>query len=182
VKASKVRLFPAKPPQSPPQRPATPQTPATPSTPQRTETITYDAWQVTCRDPVTAGGKKICSGILSLQVVQDGRRQVLGAWVIGKSEEGVLTSVLQTPQVQIGILIQKGVDLKLGSAAPRKLNYVVCSAQRCEASIPMDAAMVRDSLAAADATIVIHTADGKDITLNIPSIKGIDKAIAAIGR
>jgi invasion protein IalB len=176
-------------PPTPPQRPpaAQPAAPAAapaaaPTVPQRTETITYDAWTVTCRDPVTAGAKKACSAVLQLRVVQQNRQQVLGAWVLGKNNDGVLMSVLQTPQIQAGVLIQKGVDFKLGNAAPRKLSYVACTAQRCETSVQMDAAMVKDALAAANATITIYAANGRDVTLNIPSIKGVDKAIAAIGR
>ena len=179
-------------PPTPPQRPpaaqpaapaAAPSAPAAaPTAPVRTEQITYDAWTVTCRDPTTAGAKKACSAVLSLQVVQQNRRQPLGAWILGKNNDGVLTSVLQTPQIQTGVLIQKGIEFKLGNAAPRKLSYVVCAAQRCEATIQMDAAMVKDALAAANATITIFAANGNDVNFNIPSIKGIDKAIAAIGR
>jgi invasion protein IalB len=90
--------------------------------------------------------------------------------------------VLQTPQLQAGVLIQKGVDLKLGAAAPRKLNYVTCASRGCESSAPLDAAMIRDATAAANATITIHAANGREVTINLPSLKGFDKAIAAIGR
>lgn len=169
-------------------RPAPQRTPATqpptapataPSAPQRVETITYDSWTVTCQD--APGVKKSCSAALTLALVQEGRRQVLGAWVIRRNDEGVLQTLLYTPQIQPGIQIQKGVDLKLGAAAPRKLSYVACSPRQCEASVAMDANMVRDALAAANATITIYASNGKDLNLNLASLKGIDKVISTIG-
>jgi hypothetical protein len=48
--------------------------------------------------------------------------------------------------------------------------------------MPMDEAVIRQMTAGANgpAAITFWKADGADVTINIQSIKGIDKAIAAV--
>jgi invasion protein IalB len=174
----------AKPAQSAPkpaaQTPAAPATPAAPTAPQRTETVVYDSWTVTCRDTVGTTSKKACSAALALQIVQENQRQVLGAWVIARDNDGALVTFLQTPMLQPGgVDLQKGVELKL--AKVRKLNYSSCDPRNCEASLIMDDAMVKETTASADATITIYAKNGSGVNIQMP-IKGIDKAIASIGR
>jgi invasion protein IalB len=160
---------------------AVPAQPA-PAGPQRVETIQYDDWTVSCRDVVGGTAKKTCSAQLSLRFVQENQQQSLGAWVIGRNEAGALVSVLQLAHATPAVQIQKGVSLKLGNAPARKLDYLACSPKLCEASIAMDNAMLKDATAAANATITMHLTNGKDVNINIQSIRGFDKAIAAIGR
>jgi invasion protein IalB len=162
---------------------AKPATPAPPSSaPVRTETITYDAWTVSCRD--TAGGKtkKTCSAVLTMVLQQQNQKVNVGAWIIAHNNEGALLSLLQTPQIDIGVLIAKGVMLKLGDGRAHQINYVDCNPQRCEATMPMDDVLVKEAMAAANgpASITFWKTDGADFTINIESIKGIDKAIAAV--
>jgi invasion protein IalB len=111
-----------------------------------------------------------------MQAVDQNRRQVVMAWIFGHTPEGALTTVLRTPT---GVLLQRGVDLKLGDAAPRKLTYVNCDTQQCEATIPMDEAFVRDASAAQSAAAVIVAKTGQTITVTLP-IAGFDKAVAAV--
>jgi invasion protein IalB len=170
-------------PQAPASSAATPAgSPAAPSAPVRTETITYDAWTVSCRDTMDGKTKKVCSALLPMVAQQQGQRINLGAWLIARNNEGALLSVIQTPQIDIGVLIAKGVELKLGNGQPHRINYVVCSPQRCEASIPMDEPIIREMSAAANGAVAITfwKADGSDFSINLQSIKGIDKAIAAV--
>jgi invasion protein IalB len=160
--------------------------PGAPSGPVRTETMVFDAWRVACRESGGAAARKLCSATLSLQMVEKNRRQVLGAWLIGRNNEGTLFTVLQTPMFRTqassaGILIRKGVELKLGDGAARKLAYSACEPQRCEAATPMDDEMVREVLGAPSATITVYNKDGTALNINVPSIKGIDKALAAVG-
>ena len=120
-------------------------------------------------------------------MVEQNQRQVLGAWVIRRNKEGVLVTVLQTPMFRTktspaGILIRKGVEFKLGAGAARKLPYAACEPKRCESSMAMDDAMVREALSAPNATITVYNKDGTALAMNVPSIKGIDKALAAVGR
>jgi invasion protein IalB len=162
--------------------PAVPAAPATPTAgPVRTETITYDAWTVTCRDTPDGKSKKICSATLPMVVQQQNQRVTVGGWIIAHNNEGALLSLLQTPQIDVGVLIAKGVALKIGDGRPHQINYVDCNPQRCEATTPMDDTFIRELMAGANgpATITFWKTDGSDITMNIQSIKGIDKAIAA---
>jgi invasion protein IalB len=164
---------------------AAPAAPAAPTGPVRTETQTFDTWTVTCREVVGSKGKKACAATLALARVENNQRQVFGAWVIGRNNEGVLTTVLQTPifrtqTASAGVLISKGVELKLGNGAVRKLDYVACEPQRCDSSLPMDDAMVKEAVSAPGATITLYNKSGASLTINVPSIKGIDKALAAI--
>jgi invasion protein IalB len=159
---------PAKPPAAAPHAPAA----ATDQGPQRTETIVYDSWTVTCRE----GGnvKRTCS--TTLQLIDQEKRQVLLSWIMGRTAEGTLMTFLQTPT---GVQIQKGVELKVENSAIRKLNYILCEPGRCEASTAMDDSMVREVTAGSNATATIYATDGRGISFNIP-IKGAGKAIAAL--
>jgi invasion protein IalB len=155
--------------------------------PQRTESIVYDAWTVTCQDPTTRDGKKVCSAILTLEFAQGDQRQTLGRWIIAKDVKGVLMAVLQTPMFQTkngstGVSIKKGVELTLGNAPMRPLSYASCEPQRCEASVAMDAQMIKDAVGATTASIAIFGKDGTRLTINVPSIKGIDKAVSNVNR
>ena len=144
--------------------------------PHRTETINYGSWIVTCTDTVERSSKKVCSGVL--QVIEQKQRRVLLAWVIGRDPKGVLRTVMQTPT---GVEIGKGVELKLGKSPVRTLAYTVCEPQRCQASIVMDDAMVKDALASSDAVVSIVADNGRGINFNI-KIEGIDKVLADLRR
>ena len=121
--------MPTKPtPQATPQRPATQASPAAPAAPPtgpiRTETITYDAWTVSCRDTADGKSKKICSATLPMVMQQQNQRVTVGGWIIAHNNEGALLSLLQTPQIDVGVLIAKGVALKIGDGRPHQINYV----------------------------------------------------------
>jgi invasion protein IalB len=157
-----------------------------PSSPvhQRSDTFVYDSWRVTCQEMVSSRGKKACSAVLPLVVGKDQQARVLGAWIL-RSNEGALIALLQTHMLQVGnapagLLIAKGIELKLGNAAPRRISYLLCNAQGCEASATMDDAMVKEAMAASSAVITIYSSNGTALNINIPSIKGIDKAIKTV--
>jgi invasion protein IalB len=137
---------------------------------------------VSCRDTPDGKSKKICSATLPMVAQQQNQRVTIGGWIIAHNNEGALLSLLQTPQIDVGVLIAKGVALKIGEGRPRQVNYVDCNPQRCEATMPMDDAFIRELMAGANgpATITFWKADGAEFTINIQSIKGIDKAIAAV--
>jgi invasion protein IalB len=165
---------------------ATKSTPAepekAPSSPVRTETIAYDSWTVSCRDTADGKTKKVCTAVLPMAVQEQNRQVSLGNWILGRNTEGALVTLVQTPQIDIGVLIAKGIELKLGNGKPRKINFVVCNPQRCEGSTPMDDAFTKELLGggSGEAVITFWKADGAEFAIKIGSIKGIDKAIAAI--
>jgi invasion protein IalB len=150
--------------------------------PVRTETITYDVWTVNCRDTVDGRTRKVCSATLPIVMTQQNQQIPLGAWIIGRNNDGALVSVVQTPQTNLGVLIPKGIEFKIGNANPQTIGFSACNPQRCEAILTMNEAVTRDMLAAANdsAIITFWKADGERFAITIQSIKGIDKAISAI--
>jgi invasion protein IalB len=156
--------------------PAAAATPAVPAAPARIETIVYDSWTVSCRDTVGGPAKKMCS--MSLQLIDKTRGQVLLMWTIGRNTEGNMLTAIQTPT---GVQIKRGVEVKLGNSAVRKLDYTSCEQARCEASGPLEPAMTKDLTAAANATATIYALDGRGINFNLPTT-GVDKAFAALGK
>jgi invasion protein IalB len=149
---------------------------APPSVPRRTETVNYDSWTVSCTEPLDKSVKKACSGVL--EAIEEKQKRVVFAWIIARDTHGVLRSVMQTPT---GVLIAKGVELKLGKAPARTVPYTACEPQRCQASIAMDDALVKDSIASPEATATIYLVDGRSVNFKMP-IKGIDKVYASIGK
>lgn len=142
--------------------------------PVRTETITYDSWTVTCRITEEQTPKRACSGALQLSDKSSGR--VLFAWIIGRDNQGVLQTVMQTPT---GVQILNGVEIKIANTQARKIGYTICDPQHCEAATAMDDAFVKDLLANGEATVTIVATDGRGVNFNLP-LKGIDKVIGSL--
>ena len=128
-----------------PPAPEPPLAQAAPAGPVRTETITYDAWTVNCRDTPEAKTKKVCLASLAMMLQQQNQRIPIGAWIIARNMDGALVSVVQTPLIDIGVLIGKGVELTIGNGKPHQINFRACNPQRCEASMTMDEATVREA-------------------------------------
>lgn len=142
------------------------------SGPVRTETIAYDLWTVTCQIP--ANQKRTCSA--TMKVTEKSNGQTVFAWIIGRDNQGVLRTVMQLPT---GVLIQNGVDLKLGSLQPRKLGYTICDRLHCETAAIVDDALLKDLLATGEAVVTIVATNGQGINFNLP-LKGIDKVIGSM--
>jgi invasion protein IalB len=163
-----------------PAQPAAPATSPAPPVSQRTETINYDNWTVTCREAIEGPtkGKKACSALL--QVADQNKKNIVFIWLIGRNTAGALLTVAQVPT---GVLIQNGVELKIGSGKARVLSYNNCSAQNCEATVVMDEPLIKELIAGQGAavTATIYAVNGQAINFNF-STKGIEKAIGSIGR
>ncbi len=168
-------------PKSAPERPVKPATSQKPAVVKserpehRTETVSYGAWTVSCTYISEQSAKAACSAVL--QVIEKKRNQVLFAWDIGRDDKGVLRTVLETPT---GVLIQKGVELKLDEAATQFVPYTACLPQECQASVVMDASFVKNVMASREAAITVHAINGRSITFKVP-IAGIAKVLTKIG-
>jgi invasion protein IalB len=57
----------------------------------------------------------------------------------------------------------------------------MCDTQRCEASAPIDDALLKDAGAATTAVATVDTADGRAVPFTMQLI-GIDKALALVRR
>lgn len=151
-----------------------PEEPKAPTGPLRTEQTAFDSWVVTCREMVGDKNSKRCSA--SLQIVEPQSKQVAFVWTLGKTPEGVPTGVLITPT---GLNLSKGLELKMGTGAVRKLSFVACDPASCEATMPLDESVLRDARTGDAATATIIAKDGRAITFDIVN-KGFDKALQAI--
>ena len=148
--------------------------PAAPPPPQpiRTEILAHDNWTVTCRE--FADKRKTCSGVL--QVVQQQNNQVLFVWIVGRNAEQKLMSVLQTPT---GVALAPGVEVKLAKGPVRKAVFVNCESNRCEATLDLDDAFVRDASATESVDATVVSTSGQSVKFTMP-FKGFDKAVAAV--
>lgn len=149
------------------------QDPAAEKQPVRTETTQFDQWVVTCREVV--GGKQPKECAAALRVVQPNKQLVL-LWEAARDDKGVIRTVIQTPT---GVLVQQGVDVKVGDEIVTKFAYFACIPNNCEAAGVIDDKLLKRLAAASEVTLTIHARDGRDIHFKFP-VKGIDKAVAAL--
>jgi|SRR5882672_7640463 len=146
-------------------------TPA-PAPVQWTKVATYGSWEVRCQNPNL--NTKVCAAWL--EVINQQNKQVMMAWIVGPDDKGALQTIFQTPT---GVRVAAGVDVKLGNAAARHVNYISCLPQQCTAGTAMDDAFVKDTIAAQKADVTLYAPDGKGINFGIP-VTGFDKAVAAL--
>jgi hypothetical protein len=123
----------------------------------------------------------------NLRVVAQNGQLILN-WQIGIDKASKLVTVFQVPVgISIekdgkgsgGILLEKGVELKLGKATVRRVNYLDCNAQFCEAVAPIDEALFKEASAADVTSITPYAADGTPIPFTV-NASGMDKAIADV--
>jgi invasion protein IalB len=156
---------------SPPQATAQKPGPATlPS--QKTETINYENWILTCREFLDGPKKRNCSITVAIQ--KQDTNQIVLALTVQPNEQGQMVASIQTPT---GVAIAPGVELKLEKAAARKFMFDFCEPSRCSASLIADKNFIREASLASSLAIVIQSSDGKPVNFEFP-IKGFDKAYA----
>ena len=152
--------------------------PAEPAKIRRAETIVDDNWTVTCALTDQSGAKKQCSAILRIaQTEKNGAQRVVFSWVLGR-QEGKLESVFSVPS---GVLIQPGVEVKIGDKETRKLVYSLCQPDHCESILPLDDVMVKGLSAASTAEVTIIAVNGASAKFTI-NMKGFAQAIADLGK
>lgn len=139
---------------------------------QRTETINYDNWILTCREFLDGAKKRTCSATVAVQRSETG--QTVFALTVQLSDQGKVTASVQTPT---GVALAPGVELKFDKTITRKAVYEFCEPARCVASLPADSAFIRDSSAAGTITVSVQASDGKPVNFEFPT-KGFDKAYA----
>lgn len=153
-----------------------PAAPAQPAAPQRTETIVYDNWVVTCRDTVGKSSKRSCSAVM--QITNKKTKKSIFVWQIGQDKDGKSIFGMRTP---LGVRVQDGIQLSVGTGKPRKVDFVLCAQSGCDARGPFDDAFAKELVAGSEATAAFVLADGKTVNLKLP-LAGIDKALPALRR
>jgi invasion protein IalB len=139
---------------------------------QRTETINYDNWIMTCREFLEGPKKRTCAATVAVQRSETG--QTVFALSVQLSDQAKLTASIQTPT---GVAIAPGLELKFDKAAARKVAFEICEPARCVANLVADPAFIRDASAAASITLSVQSSDGKPVNFEFP-IKGFEKAYA----
>lgn len=150
--------------------------PAAPAAPERTETIVYGNWVVTCRDTVGKSSKRNCSALM--RITNKKTQKSVFIWQIGSDKDGKPVMAMRTP---LGVRVQQGIDITIGKGKPRKVGFVVCAQRGCDARGPFDDALAKEMAAGTEATAAFVLADGKTVNIKLP-LAGIDKALPALRR
>ena len=159
-------------------QPADKTPPAEPAKIRRAETIVDDNWTVTCALTDQSGAKKQCSAVLRIaQADKNGAQRVVFPWVLGR-QDGKLESVFS---VLSGVLIQPGVEVKIGEKETRKLVYSLCQPDHCESVLPLDEVMVKGLSAASTAEVSIYLVNGATAKFTV-NMKGFSQALADLGK
>ena len=158
------------------QAPASAPTP--PAVPQitKTETTKVDNWLLTCVEFANPANKRACS--VKSQIVQEKTNNVVFIWEIGPNSERKIISLIQVPT---GVLIEPGIELHVGKAAPRKFGYTSCEPNRCTSVFPVDEKLVKEIAANPKVEAVIKAVNGSTLTFQIDAA-GIDKAYALLSK
>lgn len=157
--------------------PSSAQAPAaqpSPAGPPRTETVVYENWTVTCRDNLSKGAKKICSA--NLRIANNQTRQNILIWEIGNDAAGKPIFALRTP---LGVMIKDGVQLTIDAGKARKVDYILCDANGCEAAGLFDAALSRELAGGSEASVGFMMTNGQPVRLKVP-LKGAAQALVAL--
>ncbi len=145
---------------------------------RRTETIVDDNWTVTCALTDQSGAKRQCSAVLRIaQTDKNGAQRVVFSWVLGH-QDGKLESILLIPP---GLLIQPGVEVKIGDKETRKLVYSLCQPDHCEAVLPLDDVMVKGLSAAATTEVTVYAVNGSAVKFTV-NMKGFAQALSDLGK
>jgi invasion protein IalB len=139
---------------------------------QRSETINYENWILTCHEFLDPPKKRTCTATVALQKTET--QQVVLAWTLQLNDQGRLINNVQTPT---GVSIPAGIEIRLEKGQPRKIAFESCGPVSCQGSQPADNALVKDIAASASVRIVVRSSDGKDVNFDMP-IRGFEKAYA----
>jgi invasion protein IalB len=143
-------------------------------TPQRVETIVHGSWNLTCQHFADPAVKTRCAGIL--RVTESKSRQVIFAFALARNAQGQLIATFQTPT---GVLVQKGIELRFGTGALRRVPFVSCEPQHCDGSAVLDQALATEAAASETAEATIHAKNGRRLTFKMNQ-SGIDKVLEAL--
>jgi invasion protein IalB len=146
--------------------------PAPSSDPGWRVTATHGAWETQC--PVA--GKNPCVAVLRL--IQQPTNTTVFGWIVGKGGNGAWGMTVESPT---GVVIDRGLELKVGDGPPRQLVYSTCTPQRCTSSAPIDAALMRDLQTANRASAKIYASSGQTLEFGIP-LTGFKEAVASLGQ
>lgn len=148
--------------------------PAQPEAAPWVKTASFGAWDIKCREVEKGAGQQACIAVLEVQETKS--KQTLLAWILALGQDGKLVATIHTLS---GVQLARGVDLSLGTAPVRHVQYLSCNNLGCDAVFPADEALLKDALAAGKAKVSIYTTAEKVLNFDIP-LDGLDKVAEAL--
>ena len=115
--------------------------------------------------------ERLANGDSSCHIVQNVVDPNSGSVVL-RAEVGFIpgqSKSLLLVTVPLGVDLRPGLDLRIDSAAPRKLAYYVCSPDGCRAALAFDQALINAMKRGAKARITLSKMDGRrqDVPLSL---------------
>jgi invasion protein IalB len=141
----------------------------------KTETIPLGNWLLTCVDYANSAIKRACTA--KLQIVQEKTNSPAFIWEIGLTGDRKIASVIHVPT---GVIIDHGVELHVGKAAPRKIAFTACMSGECTAQFAVDEKFIKEVAANPTVEANILAVNGATPVFQI-NPAGIDKAFAQLG-
>lgn len=130
-------------------------------------------WKLDCGvNPRTS--KKQCT--IAQQLTDEVSKSVIFAWLIGNDGEGNLVAVWQTPT---GVLVNRGVEIDVGTGKPIAVPYTSCITGHCEAIANLAPDFIHALATATRATVTVYTVAGRGMTFTL-SVNGLAEAIDAV--
>ena len=128
----------------------------------KTETSQIGNWLLTCADFDDPAVKRACTA--KLQILQPQNNAVAFVWEIGVTNDRSYASVMHVPT---GVLIDPGIQLKIGKSAPRKINFHACAQMECTAEFPINEKLVKEIAANASVEASIVAVSGATVNFQI---------------
>jgi invasion protein IalB len=141
----------------------------------KTETVPVGNWLLTCVDYANSPLKHACTA--KLQITQEKTNTPAFIWEIGVTNSGKMAAVMHLPT---GVMIDHGVELRIGKAAPRKIPFTACLPGECTAQFPVDEKFIKEIAANPTIEANILSVNGSTPVFTI-NPAGIDKAYAQMG-
>lgn len=151
--------------------------------PERTESMNFHNWAVTCQVFSEKPKQESCRA--QLRAEQSHSRRIILVWTVFISGRKQPVGVLET---LTGVMIAPGVGVhfdggnakgKKSKSSEWKFSYQDCEPAHCHAVRTLDSKFIHAASAAATASVMIRAVNGKTLRISFP-VKGFGKAYAQL--
>jgi invasion protein IalB len=131
-----------------------------PQAPLKTTSQQFGGWAFTC-----SYFEKSTHCVLVQKMVGKDKKQVLVSAIVSIAKEGGAELVLQVPT---GLDLTPGLELAVDGKTAGKAVYRACAPRICEASIPLDKALLNKLAAGKQLTLTMTGMRGKKVKVEMP--------------
>ena len=131
-----------------------------PQAPTKTTSQQFGGWTFTC-----SYFEKSTHCVLVQKMVGKDKKQVLLSAIVSIAKEGGAELVLQVPT---GLDLLPGLELAVDGKAAGKAVYRACAPRICEASIPLDKALLNKLAAGKQLSLTMTGMRGKKVKIDMP--------------